>query len=198
MRIGDRQTTVLRVGERYPVTTATYSSGISSSTASALAGVTVNGVSASKLVSQYLGSTSTATVPQVQYEDLGITLKTTPKVLRSGLINLSIDLKLEALAGPSLNDIPVLTSSVFTSDITVQEGKTVVMLSDVSKSEAASISGYPGLGELPGFQETLSSLNKEVDDSELIMLITPHLVRRRANRLSSRAIPFTTSVPQEN
>ena len=57
--------------------TATYSSGISSSLASSVAGLTVNGTSVSSLLSQYLGSTQT-TIPQIQYEDLGITLKLTP------------------------------------------------------------------------------------------------------------------------
>jgi general secretion pathway protein D len=198
VRMGDRQTTTLRVGEKYPVTTATYSSGISSSTTSALQGVTVNGVSASSLLNQYVGTAAAATVPQVQYEDLGITLKTTPSVMRSSLIKLNIDMKIEALTATSLNNIPVLTSSVYTSDITVPDGQTVVMLSAVSKTESASIGGLPGLAELPGFQQTLADTMKETDSSELIMLITPHLVRRRANSMSSRAIPFHTSVPQEN
>ena len=43
----------------------------------------------------------TATVPQIQYEDLGITLKATPSVLRSGLVSMHIDLKIEALTGTS-------------------------------------------------------------------------------------------------
>jgi len=198
VRIGDGQTTTLRVGEKYPVTTATYGSGVSTSTASSLKGVTVNGVNASTLLNQYLGSGSAATVPMVQYEDLGITLKTKPTVLRSGLVRLSIDMKVEALTGASLNNIPVLTSSVYTSDITVPDGQTAVMLSDMSKTESAAISGLPGLGELPGFQQTLSDTMKTTDNSELILLVTPHLVRHRNNSMASRAIPFQTSVPAEN
>jgi type II secretory pathway component GspD/PulD (secretin) len=198
VRMHDRQTTTFRVGEKYPVTTATYSSGVSSSTASALQGVTVNGVSASTLLNQYLGTANTATVPQVQYEDLGITLKTTPAVTRSGLVKLSIDLKIEALTGASLNNIPVLTSSNYVSDITVPDGSTAVMMSEVSKAEMGAISGYPGLGELPGFQETLSDTDKTTTSSELILLITPHLVRHRNNALASRVYPFHTSVPSEN
>jgi len=198
VRIGDGQTTTLRVGEKYPITTATYGSGVSSATASALAGTTINGVSASTLLNQYLGAASTATVPMIQYEDLGITLKTKPTVMRSGLVRLSIDMKIEALTGTSLNNIPVLTSSVYTSDITVPDGQTVVMLSDMSKTESAAISGLPGLGELPGFQQTLSDTMKTTDNSELFLLITPHLVRHRSNSMASRAIPFQTSVPADN
>ena len=198
VRVGDRQTTTLRVGEKYPVTTATYSSGISSSTASALAGTTINGVSASSLLNQYLGAASTATVPQVQYEDLGITLKATPNVMRGGLIQMAIDLKIEALQGGSLDNIPILTQSSFVSGITLRDGETAVMMSDLSKSESAAISGYPGLGELPGFQETLSDTNKTVDQSELFLMITPRVVRQRNNAIASRVIPFSTSVPGEN
>ena len=198
VRIGDKQTTTLRVGEKYPVTTATFGSGVSSSTAAALQGVTVNGVSASSLLNQYLGAGANSAPPMIQYEDLGITLKTTPKVMRSGLVSLHIDMKIEALTGASLDDIPILTSSVYTSDITVPDGQTVVMLSDVSKTESAAISGLPGLGELPGFQQTLADTMKETVSSELVLLITPRLVRHRANSMSSKAIRFNTSVPAEN
>lgn len=198
VRVGDKQAATLRVGEKYPVTTATYSSGISSSTANALKGVKVNGVDASNLLNQYLGSGSTATVPQVQYEDLGITLKTTPTVMRSNLVSLHIDMKVESLTGTALNNIPVLTSSVYTSDITVPDGQTVIMLSDMSSTESAAISGIPGLAELPGFRQSLADTMKTTDSSELILLITPHLVRHRGNSMSSRVIPFTTSVPQDN
>jgi len=197
VRIGDKQTTTLRVGERYPITTATYSSGISSSAASALAGASINGQSAAGLLNSLAGAASAATVPMIQYEDLGITLKTTPSVMRSGMVALHIDMKIEALTGASLNNIPVLTSSVYTSDITVPDGQTAVMLSEVSGNEAASISGLPGLGELPGFSQTLSDTLKETDSSELIMLITPRVVRHRANNLASRAIPFSSSVPAD-
>ncbi len=197
VRVGDKQTTTLRVGERYPVTTATFGSGVSSSTAAALKGVTVNGVSASSLLKQYLGG-SAATVPQVQYEDLGITLKTTATVMRSNLVKLGIDMKIEALTGASLNNIPILTSSVYTSDITVPEGQTVVMLSDMNKPESAAVSGIPGLAQLPGLQQVLADSTRERTGSELILLITPHLVRRRNNSMASRAIPFSTSVPSDN
>ncbi len=198
VRAGDGKETTLRVGEKYPITVSTYSSGLSSTTTSALNGVTVNGVSASSLLSQYLGNSSTATIPIIQYEDLGITLKTTPTVLKSGLVNMKIDLKIEALTGASLNNIPVLTNSNFVSGITVQDGMTAVMMTDLSSTQLASISGLPGLGDLPGFQDALASANRETDRSELVLMITPRLVRKRSSSMASRRIPFTSSVPAEN
>lgn len=197
VRVGDRQTATLRVGERYPITTATYSSGVSSSTASQLAGVTVNGVSASSLLNQYLGSSSGQTIPQVQYEDLGLTLKTTPTVLQSSMVNMAINLKIEALTGTSANNIPVLTNSVFESSITVPDGMTAMMLSSLSRTESASIAGLPGLSELPGFQQSAADDLKTTDSSELVLMVTPHIVRHRNSLTASRRIPFQSSVPPE-
>ena len=194
VRVGDGETTTLRVGEKYPVTTSTYSSGLSATTTSALAGVTVGGVSAASL----LAAASTSTIPIVSYEDLGITLKTTPSVLRSGLVAVKLDLKIESLTGASLDNIPILTSSNFVSTITLQDGSTAMMLSDLSSTEQASISGIPGLSELPGFRQTLADTLKETDRSELVLMVTPHVVKRRSSLSASRRIAFSTSVPQEN
>ena len=198
VRVNDRQTATLRVGSKYPITTGTYSSGISSSTSSALAGVSINGTSASALLSQYLGSSSAATIPQIQYEDLGLTLKTTPYVLKSGLVRVGVDFKIEALTGDSLDNIPILTSSNFVSDLLVPDGSTAVMIAQLSNTQSAAISGIPGLASLPGFQDTLANTLRDTDSSELVMIITPHVVRHRASEVASRRIPFTSTVPAEN
>lgn len=197
VRTGDRQLFTLRVGSKYPITTSTYSSGLSGAASSALAGININGQSAQKLLNQYLGAGSTATIPQVQYEDLGLTLKTTPSVLKSGLISMHVELKIEALTGASANNIPVLTSRAFTSDVTVPEGQTALMLSELSSVESAAVSGIPGLASLPGFQESLADKVAERDSSELVLMITPHLVRRRANTIAGPRIAFQTSVPTD-
>lgn len=175
LRVGDRQTATFRVGERYPITTATYSSGL---TSSQLAGVSINGVSASSL----LNTASTAiTIPQIQYEDLGLTLKATPTVQKSGAIRLHLELKIEALTGGALDNIPVLNSQQFVSDITVDDGDTAMMASSVTKSTSDSLSGLTGISELPGFQTATGDTTTNSDTSELVLLVTPHITRRRSN-----------------
>lgn len=177
IRVGDRQTATFRIGERYPITTATYSSGVSSS--SVPPNTTINGISVSSLLNSAVGST--ATIPQIQYEDLGLTLKATPTVQKSGAVKMHIDLKIEALNGASLNNIPVLNSEQFASDVTLDDGDTALMVSSLTKSESASLSGYPVLSELPGFQTATATRLTETDSSDLLLLVTPHITRRRSN-----------------
>lgn len=194
IRVGDGQSADFRVGTRYPITTSTYSTGPTTG-AGSLAGITVNGVSASSLLSQLTGGSSGVTIPQIQYEDLGLTLKATPTVQKSGTVRMHLDMKIEALAGGALNNIPILASRQFVSDITVADGKTALLVSSVSKSESAAVSGLPGLGELPGFQTATADKAAETDSSELLLLITPHVVRRRSNIVAGPRIAL--NLPQQ-
>jgi general secretion pathway protein D len=193
VRVSDGQAATFRVGQRYPITTATYSSGLTGVSSSALAGVNINGVSASSLLNSAAGNA--LTIPQIQYEDLGLTLKATPTVQRSGAIKLKIDLKIEALTGGSLSNIPILNNQQFVSDVTVADGDTALMVSSLSKSESASISGLPGLGELPGFQTATADKTTMTDSSNLVLLITPHVTRRRSNLTAGPRIAINLPEP---
>jgi type II secretory pathway component GspD/PulD (secretin) len=192
IRVGDRQPATFRIGERYPITTATYSTASPAQT-SALAGVSINGVSAASLLNAAVGSP--ITIPQIQYEDLGLTLKATPVVQRSGAIKMHLDLKIEALTGGSVSNIPILNSQQFASDVTVDDGDTAVMVSSLTKSESASISGLPGIGELPGFQTATADRTTTTDSSELVLLITPHVTRRRTNLSAGPRIAINLPEP---
>jgi general secretion pathway protein D len=185
IRVGDHQAAILREGTRYPIITSTYTTGLSTA-ASALGNASINGVSVASLLSQFAGGSS-ATIPQVTYEDLGITLEATPTIQTSGRINLLLKLKIEALAGTSANGNPTLASRQFNSDITIAEGDSAMLVSNVNRTETAALTGLPGLSELPGFQLP-NQENTEKDTGQLVVIVTPHIVRRRSATLAGPRI----------
>jgi len=191
LRLSDRETGTFRSGTRYPIITSTYSSGLTGLPGS-LAGVTVNGVSAQSLVSQ----ATSVTIPQIQFEDLGLTMKATPTVQKSGEVSMQLDLKIEALGNSSLNNIPILANRQYVSTITVKDGESALLASSLSRSEAAAVSGLPGLGELPGFQTATADKVSELDTSQLVLLITPHIVRHRKDNSASPRIAFEQRLPE--
>jgi type II secretory pathway component GspD/PulD (secretin) len=174
------------VGTRYPITTSTYSFQTAGANSAALKGVTINGVSVASLLNQLTGSSTT--IPQIQYEDLGITLKTTPTVQKSNNVTVHVDLKIEALTGGSVNNIPILASRQFISDVTIADGQTAMLVSGLSKTESVAVSGLPGAGELPGFQTATADRTSELDSSDLVLLITPRVVRRRSSVIAGPRI----------
>ncbi len=183
LRVGQGQEGSFRAGTRYPIETGIYSSSsAASSLPASIANLTINGTSVASL----LGGAASVSVPQVQYEDLGLTLKATPGVLRSDDVTLKLDLKIEALGSGTVNTLPVLNNRQLTSQVTIPSGQTALLASLVSRSEQGSIDGLPFLSELPGFQGTEKSLN--VAKTELLITLTPHVVRNHHMEIASRRL----------
>jgi len=174
LRLGDGEEGTVRTGMRYPIMTASFSS-LGSSNLN-IPGLTSAGSSSSlaSLLSSFGGSAPN--IPQVQYQDLGLTLKATPKVMRSGEVALTVDLKITALAGPSLNGVPVLNNRAYSAVVTLKEGAGVVVVSELSKQETRALSGTPGLSEIPGLND-ISSVDAQKDYATLLIIITPRVIR---------------------
>jgi general secretion pathway protein D len=189
IRLDDNAEGTVRSGTRYPITTSSYSS--IASTSVNIPGITSPGLS-SILSGLGLSASSLSNIPpipQVQYQDLGLTFKVTPRVERNDDVVLKLDLKIQALQGASLNGLPVLTNRNYTADIHLVSGASALVVGNLSRQESKAVSGTPGLTELPGFT-ALSSTTKEYDVSNLAILITPHLLRRRHNELRGPVIPL--------
>jgi type II secretory pathway component GspD/PulD (secretin) len=133
-------------------------------------------------------STASA-IPQVQYQDLGLIFKVTPRVERNDDVTLKLDLKIQALEGASLNGLPVLTNRSYTADIHLVNGASALVVGDLSRQESNAVSGTPGLSELPGFS-ALGSSTKDYDVSNLAILVTPHVLRRRHDNRMGPVIPL--------
>jgi type II secretory pathway component GspD/PulD (secretin) len=174
LRLGDGEEGSIRSGTRYPIQTSSYSSLDSS--ASSIAGLSTAGSSSSlsALLASYSGST--ATIPQVQYEDLGLTLKATPKVLRSNDVALNIDMKIDALSGSSLDGNPILASRAYSGLVIVKEGEAVMIAGELSKTQSRALSGVPGVSEIPGLNN-LTGNDTEQNYATLLIIMTPQVLR---------------------
>ncbi len=174
LRMEDGQDETIKEGERYPIQTSSFSSLSSSS--SSISGLTSAGSSSS--LSSLLSSVSstTSSVPMIQYEDLGLNLKMTPKVLRDGDVALTIDLKLDALAGTSIDGNPVLDNRAYSGTVTLREGEASVVATEMDKSESLAISGTPGISEIPGLNN-VTDKDMQKNYATLVIVMTPHVIR---------------------
>jgi Flp pilus assembly secretin CpaC len=175
LRLGDGEAGTLKLGEKYPIQTSSYSSVAPN--LPNIPGLTGAGSSSSlsSLVAN-LGGASTP-IPQIQYQDLGLNLKVTPKVLRGGEIALTIDMKIDALSGSSLNGNPILDTQEYSSVVTLKEGETVEVASNMDKSQSRTVSGTPVLGQIPGMSDVADDTNLQKNYATMLIVITPHLIR---------------------
>jgi Flp pilus assembly secretin CpaC len=160
LRASDGSAATMLIGTRYPVLNATFSPIFNTP---ALAQVIQNG--------SFL-----APFPSFTFQDLGISLKVTPQVHGTSEVTLALESAVKALGATSFNGIPVLTNREYKGTVQLKEGESALVLGYVTASEAKSLVGLPGLSKIPGISYLTSTHAKTVDESEIMMLITPHIV----------------------
>jgi len=174
LRLGDGEAGTVSLGERYPIQTSSFSS-LSPSIPN-IPGLTGAGSSSSlsSLLASYAGSVPN--IPQVEYQDLGMSLKATPRVMRGSDVALTIDMKIDALAGSSINGNPILNNRAYSGVVTLRQGEGVVIINDLTKNESRAISGVPAISEIPGLND-ITSKDNQASYASLLIVITPHVVR---------------------
>jgi type II secretory pathway component GspD/PulD (secretin) len=156
LRVSDGEPASFIVGERFPVVNSTFTTTAFSSAGQA-----------------QLGNT-----PQFTYEDLGITLKTTPHYHSNGDITLLVDLKIQGLGTLQINSIPDITTRSYVGTVTVENGEPSMIMGMVTEQEIRSIQGLPILSQLPVLKTATSTNSKDHTHNELLIVITPHVVRK--------------------
>ena len=156
LRAIDGEAATFRVGTKFPIVNSTFSN-----------------VAVSTRGQVQVGNT-----PQFTYEDLGITLKATPHYHANGDITLAIDLKIQGLGTQQINSIPDITSRSYVGTITVHDGEPSVITGLLSEQELRSVQGLPILSSLPLLKNVLSTTSKERLHNEILIVITPHVVRK--------------------
>jgi type II secretory pathway component GspD/PulD (secretin) len=161
-----------RMGSRYPILNATFAPVFNTA---AISSVIQN-------------NSFQAAFPSFTYEDLGLTIKTKPAI-RSSEVGLQMEINLRALSGQSINGVPVIGNREYKGTITLTDGESAVVAGEVSHSETRALSGIPGLGQVPGLNKITTTNSKQTDDSELLVVITPHITNRSLGQSSEVYIP---------
>ncbi|MGC1617178.1 MAG: FG-GAP-like repeat-containing protein [Candidatus Acidiferrum sp.] len=125
--------------------------------------------------------------PGAEYEDLGVKIKATPSLHPNDEVTLQLDFEIRALAGTSINGIPILTNRTISQTVRVKEDVPTIIDGLLDNQETRTLTGLPGFANLPGGAGYLfGQRSTTAQDTEMLILITPHKMRIR-DRLS-RAI----------
>jgi general secretion pathway protein D len=119
----------------------------------------------------------------VTYTEVGIILKVTPFITTEGMVQMIISPQTSAL-DPNLS-IPISTGvsapviDIRSADtvVTTPDTQTVVIGGLMGASNASSESKIPFLGDIPLLGNLFRSRSKTANKSELLIFLTPHILR---------------------
>lgn len=130
----------------------------------------------------------------IEFKEFGVRLSLAPTVLENGRILLKVAPEVSELdysQGVSTSGITVPGVSVRRTDTTVQlgDGESFVISGLISSSTIKNSSQFPGLGSIPIIGAFFSSKRLQQDDKELMMVVTPHLVKPIAKNATLPPLP---------
>lgn len=161
LRAASGNTASFLLGTRYPIQNAQFAPVFNTS---AIAGVIGN-------------NSYQAPFPSFTYEDLGLNVKAKPTIHGNGDVSLDLDLSIRALEGTSVNGIPVISNRSYKGQVTLQDGESAVVAGYITKSEQGTRDGIPAFGQFPGLRAVTSNNQKDETQNELLVIVTPHLLR---------------------
>ena len=138
-----------------------------------------------KTISIASGQTAVAgsTTSSFKREDVGLTLKITPRVSSKDKVTLNVVTELGNIVDSGLDAGGVAIRQPITSKETVQtevilrNAESIIIGGLYQKSEKNSVSKVPLLGDIPWIGEYLFSSNtKEITKGSLVVLITPYIM----------------------
>jgi hypothetical protein len=141
-------------------------------------------LSPASLFSNVSGGETQQPYPGAQYEDIGVKIKATPTLHPNDEVTLQLDFEIRALAGSSINGIPIITNRTLSQTVRIKEEEPTVITGLLDDEETRTLTGLPGFANFPGPAGYLfGQRGTTVQDTEMLILITPHKLRLK-DRLS--------------
>jgi general secretion pathway protein D len=159
IRAVDNQKATLKIGERTPVATGSFSAGLSTTTTSALVNT------------------------QFQYIDVGVNVELTPIIHGSGDITLKLALEVSSVTGTTNIggiDQPIIGQRKIEHEVRLKEGEVNLIGGLLEQQDVNSLSGIPGLSKVPLFKYLFSQTTNQKNDNEIVFALIPHVIRMPA------------------
>ncbi len=160
VRVSDGEKATLKIGSRVPVATGSFQTG----------GV---GVSTAATISPLVNT-------QFQYIDVGVNIDVTPRVHPDGDVSMKLSIEVSQITGTSniggINQ-PVIGSKKVEHDIRLKDGEESVLGGLIERTETKNLNGIPGISQIPVFRYLSSDISNEVEEDEVLIVLTPHILR---------------------
>jgi len=146
-------------------------------------------------ISQSSSSGNSIPTITVEFKQFGISLAFTPTILQDGLINMVVNPEVSSIdptTSIQLGDIAIPGIKVRRAHTTVElrDGESFTVAGLLSDDYQSTIRQLPFLGDLPIIGSLFRSTGYQQDQTELVIVVTPHLVTPKRGPTATPADSF--------
>jgi type II secretory pathway component GspD/PulD (secretin) len=128
------------------------------------------------------GAGPQVTADQVNFVDVGIKLYVTPTVNRDNFVTMKIRPEISSSTyrdfgtANSPKQIPIVTTSESETTVMVRDGITLIIGGLRKDKRTKTVKKIPLIGDIPGLGFLFRSTDDKVEQNELVILLTPHIM----------------------
>src|ERR1700704_2762144 len=162
VRSVDGQPAKLRIGDKVPIATGSFQ-----------AGVGVGGTAGTGFVNPLVNT-------QFQYQDVGVNIDVTPRIHPNHEVSMKLSVEVSSVTGQAtIGGIqqPIISQRKLEHEIRLKEGEANVLGGLITRTDTKSLSGWPGLAHIPLLRYFFSEDTHNSEDDEILIILTPHIVR---------------------
>lgn len=136
----------------------------------------------------------------IEFKKFGVSLAFTPTLLNSGRINMRVRPEVSQLSSAGAVqvtgfNIPALTTRRAETTVELGSGQSFAIAGLLQATTNQSVEEFPGLAQLPVIGPLFRSTQFQKSESELVIIVTPYIVRPVSTQLASPTDGF--SPPQD-
>jgi pilus assembly protein CpaC len=141
----------------------------------------------------------------LQAQNYGVGVKFTPTVLSEGRINLKVSPQVSEVnstgitvqSGSSTTVLPSITTRQASTTVQLYDGQSFAIGGLIKNNVTEVISAFPGLANVPVIGALFRSASFKADRSELLIVVTPHIVQPVPNKITLPTDKFTQPTQTE-
>lgn len=112
------------------------------------------------------------------FKDVGIVLTVTPRITANGDVSLDITQTANDLQGFTDFNAPIINKRVAQTTVSVRDGETIILGGIIRSVVSTKVKKLPILGDIPILGQLFRSTDKSKQKTELLVFLTPRVVRR--------------------
>ncbi|HEX9723675.1 MAG TPA: type II and III secretion system protein, partial [Vicinamibacteria bacterium] len=153
LRSVDGQTATAQFGERVPIPITTFTP-----------------------IAQ--GGIAQQPVTTFEYQNIGVNIEVTPRTHHNSEVSLQLRVQLDNISGTTLQGLPTFGNRYVDTVLRLKDGETSLLAGLILNEERTSMSGLPGLANVPVIGRLFAANRDEVKETDIVLMITPRVVRQ--------------------
>ena len=113
-----------------------------------------------------------------EYENVGVSIEILPRIHHDDSVTLEVKVRLDNVSGTGYSGLPTFGNRNVETTLRLQNGETSMIAGLIRQEERTSLSGLPGVAEVPVLGRLFARNVDNAQESDIILTITPRIARR--------------------